>query len=202
MEENTINKQNEVKEEKKSTLIEDVYDLIQVFIQAIIIIALIFIFIFRIAGVSGNSMYPTLHNKDWLVLSNINYEAKRGDIVVCSQPNAFNEPLIKRIIAVGGETVNIKENGDITINGEIIDEPYIAEVTKVMGDGGVTFPHTVPDGYYFVMGDNRNYSSDSRFSTVGDIDGRYIVGEAKMRLLPIGNNKIAYNGIEYDIDKD
>ncbi|MCC8023523.1 MAG: signal peptidase I [Clostridiales bacterium] len=175
-----------------------VYDLVQVFAQALFIITLLFVFVFRIAAVNGYSMEPTLDAGNWVVVSNFGFEVKRGEIVVISQPNMLNEPLIKRIIAVGGETIDIDEAGNVTIDGQVIDEPYIAEITRVRGD--ISLPHTVPEGYVFVMGDNRNKSGDSRYSYIGDIDERYLVGEAKLRLFPIGRHTIENRSVEYSID--
>lgn len=184
---------------KKSTFAEDAFDMVQIFLHAIIIIALIFIFLFRIAGVHGDSMNPTLNSNDWLVLSSSENHVQRGEIVVISQPNMLNEPLIKRVIAFGGETVDITADGKVSVNGTVLDEPYIKEPNRTWGN--IQFPHKIPEGYVFVMGDNRNESSDSRFDYIGDIDQRYLVGSAKTRLFPLGKFKIVYNDIEYGIDK-
>ena len=113
---------------------------------------------------------------------------ERGDIVIITQPNEMNEPLVKRVIATGGEMININFNtGDVFINGEKIDEPYIKEATKRSFD--VAFPYIVPDGCIFAMGDNRNDSMDSRDTRVGSIDERYILGKAVFRILPIKSFK-------------
>lgn len=166
-----------------------VYEWLDSLIFAFITILIVFTFFFRIVGVSGESMLPTLHSGDWLAIRAINTEIDRGDIVVITQPNALHEPLIKRVIAVGGDTVDIDfVNGTIRVNGEILDEPYIYEPTH--RSSNVTFPLTVPEGCVFVMGDNRNNSLDSRSQTVGFIDTRYILGVAEWRLYPFGDWKL------------
>ena len=115
-----------------------------------------------------------------------------GDIVVVTQPNVHNEPLIKRVIATEGQKIDINfASGQVMINNETIDEPYIADLTKTASD--VTFPLIVPEGKVFVMGDNRNHSSDSRSSGVGFIDTRYILGKAQFRILPFGDFNIYDN---------
>jgi signal peptidase I len=142
-----------------------------------------FVFAFRIVGVDGYSMNPTLENGEWLAAQAINTEIKRGDIVIETQPNALNEPLIKRVVATGGDTIDINFiSGEVFVNGQVIDEPYIA--TKTHRTGQFNGPITIPEGYIFVMGDNRNDSVDSRFEIVGLIDERYVLGVAKYRLYP------------------
>ncbi len=162
------------------------YEWVDSVMGAIVLIFLLFTFLFRPVGVDGTSMVPTLHDKDWVAISGFNAAPKRGDIVVVTQPNDVHEPLIKRVIALGGETVDINfVKHEIRINGKLIDEPYIAEPTTRFFD--VSFPVTVPDGFVFVMGDNRNNSLDSRSTAVGFIDERYILGKAEFRIYPFKN---------------
>ena len=166
-----------------------VYDWLDSLIYAILLILLIFTFFFRVVGVNGDSMNPTLQSGDWLTVSAITDEVQTGDIVVITQPNSLNEPLIKRVIAKGGDTVNIDFiEGTVTVNGKILYEPYIAEKTEVSGD--YVYPLEIPEGYIFVMGDNRNNSLDSRFRTIGLIDERYVLGVAETRIYPFGDWKI------------
>lgn len=177
----------------KSNLWKNIYEWLDSIIFALIAIFILFTFFFRIVGVSGPSMKPTLQNKDWLAVSGITTDVKRGDIVVVTQPNKLNEPLIKRVIAVGGDIVDINfADGTVSINGISIDEPYIAEPTNRSFD--IAFPVTVPDGCIFVMGDNRNDSLDSRSSIVGFIDKRFVLGKAEFRFYPFGEWKIDSNG--------
>ena len=109
------------------------------------------------------------------------YQPKYGDVVIISQPNQYNEVLIKRIIAVGGQTVDVDATaGTVTVDGKVLYEPYIREQTLTQGN--MNFPLTVPEGYVFVMGDNRNHSTDSRYKSIGLIDERYIMGKAFYRV--------------------
>lgn len=178
------------KSKKKTPLIANVFDIVEIIVQALVIIFLIFTFLFRVSGVVGESMEPTLQNNDWLVLSNIRYQPKQGDIVVITQPTDANEPLIKRVIATEGQVVDINfDTGVVKVDGEVLHEDYIAAPTY--RSFNVQFPHTVKAGCVFCMGDNRNESWDSRDSGIGDIDVRYIIGEAQFRFLPFGNFKIS-----------
>ena len=174
------------------------YEWIDSVMGAIIIIFILFTFLFRAVGVDGKSMQPTLQNGDWLAISGINFEPRRGDIVVVTQPNDVHEPLIKRIIALGGETIDINfVTHEIKINGETIDEPYIAQPTQRSFD--VEFPLAIPEGFVFVMGDNRNNSKDSRASGVGLIDQRYILGKTRFRIFPFKSFKIKNSSPTYAV---
>ena len=174
--------------EKKSPW-QIVYEWMDSFVFSVILILIVFTFGFRVVGVDGESMMPTLNNGDWLTVKAINTTIERGDIVVITQPNITNEPLIKRVIAVGGDTLDINfMSGEVKVNGEVIDEPYINAPTHNPGD--FNKPIRIPEGYVFVMGDNRNASLDSRFSTIGVIDERYILGIANARLFPFGDWEI------------
>lgn len=166
------------------------YDVADVIVSAMIIIMVIFIFFFRFAGVSGGSMLPTLHDGDWLVVSSEAYDDPQyRDIVIVTQPNYFHEPIVKRVIATGGQTVDIDPvAGIVYVDGEALDEPYTMEPTYTLDD--IQFPLTVPEGMLFVMGDNRNDSSDSRSSKVGLIDQRYVLGKVSGRLMPLGQWKV------------
>lgn len=166
-----------------------VYEWLDSLIFAIILILLVFVFVFRIVGVVGDSMNPTLNSGDWLTVSAVNKSIEKGDIVVITQPNDRNEPLIKRVIAVGGDTLDINFiSGEVRVNDVVIDEPYIAEITTRKGD--FDRPIKVPEGYLFVMGDNRNNSLDSRFNSIGLIDERYVLGVANARIYPFGDWEI------------
>lgn len=179
---------------EKSTTANEILEWLEVLCVAIISVVMIFCFFFRVARVDGNSMKNTLHNNDRIVITNFGYEPKQGDIVVVSR-NAENsiqaqstseEPIIKRVIAVGGQTVDIDfETGTVYVDGVALQEDYLGSPTYDKGD--VDFPLYIPEGHIFVMGDNRGDSLDSRFSRIGDggiIDNRYVLGHAIFRFLP------------------
>ncbi len=159
------------------------YDAIESVKGAVIVVFLIFAFVFRAVGVDGDSMFPTLKDGDWVAVSSVTAEIDRGDIIVSTQPWERNVPIVKRVIAVGGDTVDIDfDNNAVFVNGSKLNEPYIAELTRVSYD--VEFPLTVDEGKLFVMGDNRNVSLDSRSSKIGLIDERYVLGKVLFRVYP------------------
>ncbi len=173
----TVPEKNEDRTEKF-----DVYDVLQCAFIAIVAGILIFLLVGRIVGVKGSSMYETLHDGDRLIVSKLFYEPHRGDIVIL-RAAAYEEPLVKRVIATEGQTIDIDfANGIVYIDGEVLHEPYIYEKTYARED--FDGPVTVPEGCVFVMGDNRNHSSDSRVATVGFIDTREIIGKAYLLLIP------------------
>lgn len=170
-------------EKKNFSLVAMVYDVVSIFTTALVIIALLFTFLIRFVGVDGDSMEPTLFDGDWLVVSAVNREIEVGDIIISTEPNSFNEPLVKRVIAKGGQTVDIDfVSGTVYVDNQPLDEPYIMERTHT--SEGVTFPLTVPEGTLFLLGDNRNNSTDSRSQMVGCVDERYVLGVVKYRLAP------------------
>ena len=166
------------------------YDTADVVVSAMIIIMVIFVFFFRFAGVDGTSMIPTLGDSDWLMVSSRMYDDPQyKDIVIITQPNYYHEPIVKRVIATGGQTVDIDaEKGIVYVDGAALDEPYINEPTYTLYD--VQFPLTVPEGMLFVMGDNRNNSADSRTTKIGLIDERYVLGKVAGRIMPFGQWKV------------
>ena len=148
-----------------------------------IIVAVVFSFFFRVMMVSGSSMVPTLTDGDRLLVQTVLYQPKRGDIVILDGYIDYGKPLVKRIIAMEGDTVDIDfTTGDVFVNGELQQEPYIAEPTITAGD--LSLPITLGEDQIFVMGDNRNGSRDSRNSEIGCLDRRDIVGKAIFRLTP------------------
>ena len=156
------------------------------YISAALVLVLVFSLFFRIIQVDGESMVPTLQNGDKLIVWGAGYEPQRGDVVIVDSYTAYGKPLVKRVIAKGGDVVNIDyQAGTVSVNGEVLQEAYIAEPTYLGYD--VTFPYTVPEGTVFVMGDNRNASLDSRSSYVGCIDERDILGKVLLCFLPFSD---------------
>ena len=180
----------EVKSPKKKDFIRDIYDVIEMFAICAACIIVFFSFFARLTIVDGNSMNDTLVDKEWLVISNFLYEPSAGDIVVLQDISlnhpALQKPLVKRVIATGEQTVDISSSGVVTITDKdgssfVLDEKYIKDEPYFKSAGHFV----VPQNCVFVMGDNRNGSTDSRDSRVGCIDERCIIGCAKFRLFPL-----------------
>ena len=163
----------------------ETYDWIQSLMAALIVCVCIFIFFIRVIDVSGSSMHPTLYNGDKMIVSDVLYKPKAGDVVVFkSDTYDPNKALVKRIIATAGQEINIDfGTGTVYIDGEPIEEDYIAELTRNKLD--FIGPKTVPEGCVFVMGDNRNKSTDSRKSEIGMVDERTIIGRVYCVIFPL-----------------
>lgn len=172
------------------------FDILESFVLAVTCVILFFMFFARLSIVDGSSMESTLHNGDYLIVSNIlfTYTPQNGDIVVIHgdfEGSDYDKPLVKRVIATGGQTVKIDFNSrELFINGEKIDESYVQYIDIMFYPNGNKyydpetriFEATVPEGYVFAMGDNRNHSGDSRI--IGFISEDFIVGKAVFRILP------------------
>ena len=179
--------EDEYSYERNKTKME-LYDWMQCFVTAIIFGIFIFVFIGRTIGVEGASMLYTLHDRDRVIMSGLFYKPKNGDVIIFNPPtDAFGStPLVKRVIALENQTIDINfDTGEVFVDGVIIDEGdarYIAEGT--FNRLNFSGPYTVPEGHIFVMGDNRNHSSDSRDSRVGAVDTRYVLGKVLFLLIP------------------
>ena len=173
-------------QEKKTVRGRDLYDWVQSLVGSVLVVVAIFTFGIRMLGVDGHSMLNTLQHGDrLLVLNSMFYHDYRyGDIVILRKDGVFdNDPIVKRVIAVGGQTVDIDFNaGIVYVDGEALKEDYVREPTYTAE--GTEFPLTVPEGSIFVMGDNRNGSSDSRDYRLGTVDTRYVIGKAAFLIFP------------------
>ena len=166
---------------------KDLYYWLQAMVVALTVLVLLFTFVGRIIGVNGSSMVPTLEHNDMVLLRSIFYTPKQGDVVVLHKAFAsIDQPIIKRVIAVGGQTIRVdQENGVVYVDDEVVDEPYLGEAMCDTGDPYKTnLELTVPEGSVYVMGDNRNASSDSRDVRLGTVDERYILGKALCVIFP------------------
>jgi len=179
--------------EKKDSFLRSVIENLEVVVLAACAVILIFTMGVRVCAVNGTSMYDTLNHEDKLLVSNLFYTPERGDIIVfhMTGEDKFNEPLVKRVIATGGEWLDINfETWEVRVadnpemeNAVTLDEPYIylGEPARYYD---IDFPLQVPEGHLFVMGDNRHGSADSRSSACGFVDERRVLGKVVCRLYP------------------
>ena len=171
----------EEKDWKKSTIMY-LHDLIYMLMA----ILLVFLLFFRVIVVSGDSMYSTLLDGDYLLLlGNLFYqEPEQGDIVVISKKTFDNgKPIVKRVIATEGQKVSIDfENGIVYVDDVALAEPYVNSLTKL--DEGTKVPLTVAENCIFVLGDNRGVSRDSRDPAIGQVDRREVLGKAIFLMIP------------------
>lgn len=165
----------------------ELYDWLQCIVSAILCGILIFVFVGRIIGVDGTSMLQTLQDQDKVIMSNLFFTPSYGDIVVIKTEAFGDTPIVKRVIATAGQQIDIDfSTGKVTVDGKELQEPYINDLTRRREN--FQGPVTVPEGKIFVMGDNRNASTDSRSSYVGMVDTRQILGKVLLVLIP-GKNQ-------------
>lgn len=169
------------------------YDWLKSILITFAVIVACFVLVFRIVRVDGPSMNATLENGDMLILTNIFYTPHDGDIVVVSHTEEHAEPIIKRVIATEGQTLELDyENDRVIVDGVVLNETYL--------NNGVTFGAPIPDyeipdvvseGKVFVMGDNRNESMDSRDHRIGLVNASDIIGKAQFVVFP-WNGRFGY----------
>ena len=151
-----------------------VYALVIVAAVAVLIATLVL----PVLQISGSSMEPTLNNGEIVVLVKVP-EMKRGDLCAFSYSNKI---LIKRVIGLPGDEIVMDAEGNVAVNGEVLSEPYITD--KGLGECDIEFPYTVPEGEYFLLGDHRTTSIDSRNTVIGCIEREQIVGKLFFRIWP------------------
>lgn len=183
-----MSKETKKKSEKneRNTLAGELFFWAQALTAALAVLVCLNTFFFRLSGVHGRSMQNTLYEGDQLILQVIGYEEpQRGDIIVCTSDGFADEALVKRVIAVAGDVVDISDNGYMMVNGEELYEPYAKEAILPEKRGDQLYPLTVEEGHVFVAGDNRNNSSDSRLQMVGQIENDRVIGRALFRIWPL-----------------
>lgn len=192
-EENTNNPKNSI----GNKIVVAMLEYVEILVFSLSLVLIIFSFCVRLCEVKGNSMNMTLIDKEKLLVSDMLYTPSCGDIIVFHQTGYLNEPVVKRVIAVGGETVDMNfETMQVTItdkngNKRILDEEYAyhdpserAKKKYMAHPTDQQFPLYVPEGYLFVMGDNRYNSLDSRFEEVSLVDERRVLGKVIFRITP------------------
>ena len=180
---------------KKLNWKKEAVNYMEILVFAITFVMLLFSFLFRICTVEGGSMENTLYEEESLVVSDLFYEPKTGDIIVFHQTGvgafSLNEPVVKRVIATAGESVSVQyfsdtmkvsvkhTDGSVTV----LEEPYMKYEQPLIYTRPATY--TVPEGHLFVLGDNRNNSADSRSSVIGMVDERRVLGKVLFRVTPL-----------------
>lgn len=171
----------------------ELYDWLQMFLGCVVAAVVLFNCVARLTRVDGGSMDTTLQHGEIMLIWSLGYTPKQGDIVVLNKTSVllpdWTEPraIVKRVIATGGQTVDVDySTGAVYVDGQALDEPYLHEKMRRPGAPSMQETHwEVPEGSIFVMGDNRNYSTDSRDSLLGTIDTDYILGKAVLALWPL-----------------
>lgn len=215
---NTENDSNGAEPKKKGNILQDCMEIIESTLITVFVVFLIFTYILHPVNIVGHSMVPTLNlnydseraakeDTDKIFMSTVYLDINYGDILVIEKDKnylldtngkvykpdvaAIDECIIKRVIAVGGQTIDIHD-GQVYVDGELLDEPYINEPDSTADLGAFTgeYPITVPEGYYFVMGDNRNHSTDSRAASVGLVKKDQIYGKAIVKYSPLNEFRI------------
>ncbi|MDP4121254.1 MAG: signal peptidase I [Bacillota bacterium] len=186
------NNNNNETEFKPGFISRNVFEWVHAVITSVIIVIILLTFVFRMVNVDGRSMMDTLQTNDKVVVTNLFYYPHDGDIIVISHGANYTKPLIKRVIAVEGQTLNIDfKTGTVIVDGVKLYEPYIKAPTTTQGDLPVC--SVVPKGKVFVMGDNRPESMDSRYSEVGLINISDIIGKAQYIVYPFDRFRNIYN---------
>jgi signal peptidase I len=165
---------------------QGLYDWMQSIVMVFFGIILLLTFVGRTMAVEGLSMAPTLLYGDRMIVRSILYTPQRGDVVIFARHD-FEDgaALVKRVIALEGDVVDVNPGtGFVYLNGEALYEPYANEPLRQRAGGEIHFPHTVPEGHVFVIGDNRNNSTDSRNIQIGPVDEREIIGQVVAVIMP------------------
>lgn len=210
--ENTESGNTEPEEKQNKNFLADFIEIAESTFITVFVIIMIFTYILHPVNVVGTSMTNTLQDGDRIFMTTVYGSLSYGDIVVINNDMAYlldednkiveknidgsglKECIIKRVIATGGQTIEINpDTKEVIVDGKVLDEPYIKELTN--NGGFFDYPITVPEGYYFCMGDNRNGSSDSRNSDIGLIKKSQVYGKAMLRYAPVSSFK--YLGDSY-----
>lgn len=172
----------------------EVFSELKILVAVLTVTVLLFHFLTQLVVVVGSSMYPTLHDGDLLLAWRLNYQPEAGDVVIIhKETEVIRETIVKRVIAVGGQTVELDyDQNAVYVDGVRIEEDYInLEPDDPMEPRGDVFSIDVPEGSIFVMGDNRNDSTDSRFTwELGVIDEGYVIGKALFVFFPFQDMQI------------
>ncbi len=188
MAENNNNPTKAPAEKKPADILGTAYELIEMISTVAVVVLIMFAFVVRLNIVDGESMEETLHHGEYLAVSDVFYEPEYGDIVIIHDISAYPyvNPIVKRVIATEGQTVDIDfDTWTLTVDGVVIEEDYRTLKPDAFLTADYSFPITVPENEIFVLGDNRNHSADSRQIEIGTVDLRCVVGKAIARIAPM-----------------
>lgn len=174
-------------EDETITVSELLFEWAGAMFTALAVVLLLLTFFVRQVTVSGSSMTDTLKNDDRLLVTNFMYTPSNGDIVVISHGSNYSDPIIKRVIATAGQRLDINyDTGEVIVDGVLQNEPYIKGTTKQLSNAISLeeYDNMIPEGYIFVMGDNREGSLDSRSKEIGLIPLNNVIGKAEWRIMP------------------
>lgn len=192
---------------EKQSLAASMYDVVEMFVLAVAFVIILLSMFFRLCRVDGPSMNNTLYDGEPIVVSDLFYTPKCGDIVVFHQTNGvkntassldrFNEPIVKRIIATGGQYVKLDYSAKkvyvsddaVFDESDLVEESYAYFSGNVWRQSSTVTEYHVPEGYLFVMGDNRNNSADSRYPEIGFVDERRVLGRVLFTIPALSNQK-------------
>lgn len=176
------------KQEEVLTMGQELYQTLRSMAWVVIIIITLFTFVVRVTVVDGESMENTFHHGDMVLTWTLGYSPKQGDVVVLTQKSFREQSIIKRVIATEGQTVDVDySTSTVYVDGVALDEPYIKEAMRMPYFGEGINHVTIPEGCIYVMGDNRNNSSDSRDPDIGIVDERSVIGQAVFIVFPIAD---------------
>ena len=172
----------------KNKIAKEILEWALTIIIPVVAALLIHQYLFTFARVDGTSMLDTLHENNIMGVSRLHYrlnEPQRGEIITCNYPGEGSKLFVKRIIGLPGDVIELDEDGVVTVNGQTLDEPYVDELA--LGECDIKFPYQVPENRYFVLGDHRATSIDSRSSVIGCVEKSQIVGKVFLRVWPLSS---------------
>ncbi|MFA7636806.1 MAG: signal peptidase I [Monoglobales bacterium] len=180
---------------EKKSMGKEIFEWVQAIVVAFVIAMFLRTYVFTLVDVNGSSMVPTLHDRDKLFVWRLGYEPQVGDIVIFRPAVNEDTPYVKRVIATEGQSVDLKFNEqegyvEVYVDGDKLEEDYINEKIEYIHIGNGTYPCVVPDDCIFVMGDNRNHSSDSRLSSVGMVKKDSLIGKATAKVWPASDIRV------------
>lgn len=176
--------------EEKAGFAAEAFEWLEAIAFALAIVVLLFTFVFRVVSINGSSMVPTLHDKDRVIMTGkFLYTPKDGDVIIIAglaqeDSAKYSKPLVKRVIATEGQTVDFTADGHVILDGAVLEESF--DLINNTGDA-FDYPLTVPAGNVFVLGDNRNNSMDSRVKSIGLVTTNHILGKVRLRIFPFGD---------------